>query len=93
MEKLFSKKKFTLGKFTIFRSPRTIFLTRLRNTLKALWLKYVRKYERFREVMSEMKSEETFSRCKKLRDKLLIYMPRYVINLEITMGQMNALID
>lgn len=37
------KGNYTLGKFIMMPSPKTMFLTKLNNTLKALWLKCVKK--------------------------------------------------
>lgn len=79
LEELFFKRKYTHGKFTISPSQKAIFLTKLKNTLEALWLKYVRKYERSREVMREMKMRLfTFYGCKKVIDNLSSYKPGVV---------------
>ena len=73
-------------------SPRTIFVTRLKNTFSALQIKYVRKHERFREVMTEMKNEVffTFFGYEKVIKKLYNYRPRHGVNLETTHGPINS---
>ena len=48
---LFMRELFTQEKNSLLK----IFSLRLNNTLKALWLKYMGKYERFRETMREIK--------------------------------------